>query len=235
MEDSNNLNIVGIIPARGGSKGIPNKNIIDICGHPLISWSINQSISANSITSTWVTSDDKKILDISRQYGANTIKRPKSISSDNCSSESAWIHALEHINSIGIKPDLVVGIQCTSPIRESNDLDQAINYFLKNKYDSLLSTVQVEDYFTWELNKDLIALPLNHDVNKRKPRQKIKKTFLENGSFYIFKPDLIKKSRNRLIGKIGMYMMAQHKAFQIDNREDIKICSAIIKEYGITQ
>jgi len=235
MEDSNNLNIVGIIPARGGSKGIPNKNIIDICGHPLISWSINQSISANSITSTWVTSDDKKILDISRQYGANTIKRPKSISSDNCSSESAWIHALEHINSIGIKPDLVVGIQCTSPIRESNDLDQAINYFLKNKYDSLLSTVQVEDYFTWELNKDSIALPLNHDVNKRKPRQKIKKTFLENGSFYIFKPDLIKKSRNRLIGKIGMYMMAQHKAFQIDNREDIKICSAIIKEYGITQ
>ena len=235
MEDSNNLNIVGIIPARGGSKGIPNKNIIDICGHPLISWSINQSISANLITSTWVTSDDKKILDISRQYGANTIKRPKSISSDNCSSESAWIHALEHINSIGIKPDLVVGIQCTSPIRESNDLDQAINYFLKNKYDSLLSTVQVEDYFTWELNKDSIALPLNHDVNKRKPRQKIKKTFLENGSFYIFKPDLIKKSRNRLIGKIGMYMMAQHKAFQIDNREDIKICSAIIKEYGITQ
>ena len=78
-------------------------------------------------------------------------------------------------------------------------------------------------------------MPLNHDVNKRKPRQKIKKTFLENGSFYIFKPDLIKKSRNRLIGKIGMYMMAQHKAFQIDNGEDIKICSAIIKEYGITQ
>ena len=74
MEDSNNLNIVGIIPARGGSKGIPNKNIIDICGHPLISWSINLSISANSITSTWVTSDDIKILDISKQYGANTIK-----------------------------------------------------------------------------------------------------------------------------------------------------------------
>ena len=235
MEVSNNLNIVGIIPARGGSKGIPNKNIIDICGHPLISWSINQSISANSITSTWVTSDDIKILDISKQYGANTIKRPKSISSDNCSSESAWIHALEHINSLGIKPDLVVGMQCTSPIRESHDLDQAINYFLKNKYDSLLSTVQVEDYFTWELNKDSISLPLNHDVNKRKPRQKIKKTFLENGSFYIFKPDLIKKSGNRLIGKIGMYVMAKHKAFQIDNREDIKICSAIIKEYGITQ
>ena len=85
------------------------------------------------------------------------------------------------------------------------------------------------------LNKDSISLPLNHDVNKRKPRQKIKKTFLENGSFYIFKPDLIKKSRNRLIGKIGMYVMAKHKAFQIDNREDIKICSAIIKEYGITQ
>ena len=126
-------------------------------------------------------------------------------------------------------------LKCTSTIRESHDLDQAINYFLKNKYDSLLSTVQVDDYFTWELNKDSISLPLNHDVNKRKPRQKIKKTFLENGSFYIFKPDLIKKSRNRLIGKIGMYVMAKHKAFQIDNREDIKICSAIIKEYGITQ
>ena len=227
--------VYAIIPARGGSKTIPKKNIKLLAGKPLIFYSIEHARQTQNVDKVFVSSDDDQILKIANQCGANTIKRPKSISSDNCSSESAWIHALEHINSLGIKPDLVVGIQCTSPIRESNDLDQAINYFLNNKYDSLLSAVEVEDYFAWELNKDSISLPLNHDVKKRKPRQKIKKTYLENGSFYIFKPDLIKKSGNRLIGKIGMYVMAKHKAFQIDNREDIKICSAIIKEYGISQ
>ena len=75
--------------------------------------------------------------------------------------------------------------------------------------------------------------PLNYDPSERKPRQQISKSFLENGSIYIFKPSLLKKTKNRLAGKVGMYLMEKHKSFQIDVEEDLKICSGLIKEFKI--
>ena len=228
----NELNIVSIIPARGGSKGILNKNIIPFCGHPLISWSISQAQQSKYISSTWVTSDDQEILNIANNYGAKLINRPAILSSDSASSESAWIHAVNYLSSINILPDFVVGIQCTSPIRESVDFDNAIEYLIKYKYDSLLSTVEVDDYFTWTLSDGLTCHPLNHNVNNRKPRQEIKNSFLENGSFYIFRPSSLISFNNRLSGRIGMYKMNKHKAYQIDDNEDLRISTAIMKEYG---
>ena len=229
------LNIVAVIPARGGSKGIPNKNIVHICGHPLISWSIYQANSSKRISSVWVTSDDQKILEISKKYGSNIIERPSEFALDTSSSESAWIHSIDYLSELSIFPDLIVGMQATSPIRNYEDLDTAIDTFLDNNYDSLLSVSEVEDYFTWTIDNNSNASPLNYDVNNRKPRQQISKSYLENGSFYIFKPQLIKKFNNRLYGKIGMYLMEKHKSFQIDNEEDLKICTGIMKEYNLKQ
>jgi len=236
MEDfKKEFNIVAVIPARGGSKGIPNKNIVSIYGHPLISWSIHQAISSKKISSVWVTSDDQKILEIAKQYGSNIIERPPELAKDTSSSESAWIHSIDYLSKLNIVPDLIVGMQATSPIRNHEDLDAAINTFLGNNYDSLLSVSELEDYFTWTLDNNSNASPLNYDINNRKPRQQISKSYLENGSFYIFKPQLIKKFNNRLYGKIGMYLMDKHKSFQIDNEEDIKICTGIMKEYNMKQ
>ncbi len=228
-----NKNIVAIIPARGGSKGIPNKNITNICGYPLISWSIRQALSSALIQSVWVTSDDSKILNVAKSYGSEIITRPEELSCDISSSESAWIHAIDEITSRSGSPDLVVGMQATSPIRDPEDLDKAIETLIENQYDSLLSTVEVEDRFTWNLENDLSLTSLNYDYKDRKPRQKLSKTYLENGSFYIFSPLLIKKHNNRLSGRIGMHVMDKHKAFQIDNFEDIKLCSAIMSAYGL--
>ncbi len=229
------LNIAAVIPARGGSKGIPNKNIVSICGHPLVSWSIHQAKSSRRISSVWVSSDDFQILQISKNYGSNVIERPSELSNDNSSSESAWIHAINYLSNLMIFPDLIVGMQATSPIRNYEDLDGAIENFISKNYDSLVTVTEIEDYFTWKINKDGNLQPLNHDMNNRKPRQQISSSYLENGSFYIFKPSLIKKFQNRLYGRVGMYLMDKHKSFQIDNAEDLKICSAIMKEYGIKQ
>ena len=227
------LEIVAIIPARGGSKGFRNKNIAELCGYPLISWSIKQAINSDLISSTWVSSDNQEILNISSKYGANLIKRPDNLSCDEATSESAWLHGIDHLNSLNIKPDIVVGMQCTSPIRDSKDLDNAISMFVKDKYDSLLSVTELEDNFIWGKNDESSIYPINHKINERKPRQKIKKSYLENGSFYLFKPSLIKTFQNRLAGKVGMYLMAKHKSFQIDIEEDLKICSGVMKEFGI--
>ena len=229
------FNIAAIIPARGGSKGIANKNIVSICGHPLISWSIYQANASKRISSVWVTSDDYQILKISKQYKSNVIIRPSELALDRSSSESAWIHSIDYLSDLKIFPDLIVGMQATSPIRNHEDLDAAIDTFINNHYDSLLTVSELEDYFTWKIDHKLKPSPINYDINKRKPRQKISKSYLENGSFYIFKPQLIKKFKNRLCGEIGMYVMDKHKSFQIDNMADLKICTAIMKEFGFKQ
>tara|TARA_B110001450_G_scaffold252654_2_gene274810 strand:- start:125 stop:820 length:696 start_codon:yes stop_codon:yes gene_type:complete len=224
--------IIAIIPAREGSQGIKNKNIIDICGKPLIAWSILHANQAKEIDSVWVTSDGDDILDIAMQYGAKAIKRPKNLSSSTASSESAWIHAVNEVEKEIGEVEAVIGMQPTSPIREAVDLSNAVNFFYENNFDSLLTVSEIEDYFIWEESNNG-PKALNYNEGNRMPRQEIKKSFLENGSFYIFKPKLLKDLNNRLGGKIGMHIMDKHKMFQIDNYEDIKLCESVMRGYGL--
>ena len=223
---------IAIIAARGGSKGIPKKNLIRISGLPLIAWSILQAKKSKLINSVWVTSDSNEILDIANKYGAFGIKRPKRISGDKASSESAWEHAINYVTSKKIKIDNIIALQPTSPVRESSDIDSAIIYFQKKKLDSLLSVTEIEDFFVWE-NKKNKPSPVNYDYKNRSRRQSIEKKFLENGSFYIFKPETLENFKNRLGGKIGLFPIEKYKSFQIDNAADVSLCEAIIKYYKV--
>jgi len=224
--------VVAIIPARAGSKGIPGKNLSPICGLPLVAWSIAQARNATYIDSVWVSSDGEEILAVAEKYGAASIKRPPELSGDAASSESAWLHALEEIERSGRNVDLIVGMQPTSPIREAADLDEAIGQVRHEDLDSLLSVTEVEDFFNWRLGPDGPE-SLNYDYRSRKLRQMIEKRYLENGSFYIFRPEILRMHGNRLGGKIGMYVMERHKMFQIDNAEDIVLCESIMHGYGL--
>jgi N-acylneuraminate cytidylyltransferase len=225
------LNTVAIILARGGSKGIPKKNLIDFCGQPLISWTILQAKLSKFVDSVWVSSDDNEILEIAKEYGAKTILRPAHLSSDSATSESAWLHAINFIEK-QFHIDIVLGLQPTSPLREIDDLDQSIDLFVKNNYDSLFSANEIQDFFIWENNnKNLNSL--NYDFKNRKRRQQIKKKYLENGSFYLFKPRILKENNNRLGGNIGIYLMQKYKMFQIDTKSDLDLCSAIMKSYKL--
>lgn len=224
---------VAIIPARGGSKGIPRKNLVDVCGKPLIAWSILQARNASHIDSVWVTSDDDEILAVAESFGARSIRRPSEISGDQASSESAWLHALNVIETQGIGIDLVVAMQATSPIRESVDLDGGLQALREKGYDSLLSVTEVEDFFTWRVDGYGGAESVNYDYRDRKRRQQIEKSYLENGSFYIFRPQQLRAENNRLGGRIGLFAMARHKMFQIDNPEDIELCAAIMRGFGL--
>lgn len=224
---------VAIIPARGGSKGIPRKNLVDVCGKPLIAWSILHAKNARHVDSVWVTSDDDEILAVADSFGARPIRRPAEISSDQASSESAWLHALEAIETQGVAVDLVVAIQATSPIRESSDLDGGLQTLREQGYDSLLSVTEVEDFFTWRLAEEGGAESVNYDYRTRKRRQQIEKRYLENGSFYLFRPELLRREHNRLGGRIGLFVMGRHKMFQIDNPEDIELCAALMRGFGL--
>ena len=221
---------IAIIPARGGSKGIPKKNIMDFCGKPLIAWSIEQAIKSKLIDDVYVSSDCNEILEVAKKYGAKTIIRPDDISDDLANSESTWLHAFEHLEELGIQVNLMIGMQATSPIRESSDLDKAIKKYTENNIDSLFSATPLEDFFMWEHRKNKLE-SINYDFKKRKRRQDIGKQYLENGSFYLFNKQGLSTTNNRLYGIIDVIEMEFWKSFEIDSLDDVKFLETIMKSY----
>jgi len=219
-----------VILARGGSKGIPNKNIKKFCGIPLLVWTIQVGKNVKKISDVWVSSDDENILKLAKKNGAKTIKRPKKLASDKSTSVSGYQHALEEIQKHVKNVEAIIALQPTSPIRMSNDVDIAIKKFKDKKYDSLFSASDFSDSFLWEEKPNKKLIGINHNYKIRKRRQEINSQFLENGSFYIFKPEVLKK--NTIFGgKIGYSLMPFWRSFEIDENEDWEFCSIIMKAY----
>ena len=231
------MRVSSIILARGGSKGIPKKNLLNFCGKPLLAWTILQSLASNEVSETWVSSDSKKILEVAEVYGAKTIERPIEISGDTVSSETAWLHAIKFIENQrhSLPIDYVLAPQVTSPLRDKTDFSRAIRQIIKDQSDTLLSVAKIEDFFIWAKNKEKKPVSINYDYKNRRLRQQIEKKYLENGSFYIFSPQFIKTNNNRLGGRISLYEMERYKMFQIDNIEDVELSSFIMKGYRLDE
>jgi len=168
------LNLHCVILARGGSKSIPGKNTIDFLGKPLIAWTIEQCRSSEYVSDIWVSSNDSLILSIASKYGAKTIERPDSISGDLATSESGWLHAITHLIDRGEKINAVLAPQVTSPLRETSDIDNAAEKFLKGSYDSMFSASLADDLFFWEESLEGVN-SINYDYKNRKRRQDFKK------------------------------------------------------------
>lgn len=216
-----------IILARGGSKGIKNKNLVLINGKPLIYWSIKNCLKTKEISSVWVSSDNKKILSYSKKIGANIILRPKKLCSDRSSSESGWLHAINKIKEKELI-DHVVALQATSPIRHKNDLSNSIKLYLKKKNDSLFSAGIIKTTFTWRKNKKKIIPNYNIKINRVR-RQNLRSLILENGSFYIFNANKFLIKKKRLFGKINYYSQKIINNFEIDNHEDLFLVRLLMR------
>lgn len=220
-----------IISARGGSKGIPKKNIIDFCGKPLLFWTIDVAKKVKSVSDVWVSSDSKEILKIAKKYGAKIIKRPKNLATDKSTSVSVFLHALKKIEKEGYKVDIMVALQPTSPVRESSDVELAIKKFQKEKLDSMFSASIATDFFLWEKKSNGNLQGINHDFLHRKRRQEIKPQYLENGSIYIFKPYILRKNLSIFGGKKGVTLMEFWKSFEVDDFDDLEFCKILMKNY----
>ena len=161
------MRVSAIILARGGSKGVPRKNIIEFCGKPLLAWTVEQCINAQGVDDVWVSSDSREILKIGHQYGARSIFRPDNISGDQATSESGWLHALDQIEYETSAVDLVVAAQATSPIRESSDISSALEDVQFQGLDPLLSVNENSDFFIWEINGEENHLSVTYDYRNR--------------------------------------------------------------------
>jgi len=208
------LKVITLIPARGGSKGIPKKNIIDICGKPLIAYAIEASLKSES-SQTWVSTDDDEISKISREYGAKVIKRPNEISTDNATSESALIHFTDQVKEF----DIIIFLQATCPFVIADDINDAL-IAMKN-FDSVVS-VSKFDQFLWVGSKP------TYDLNSRKRRQNREQTFVETGSLFATTRKNLLKSQNRISGKIGFVEVPKWRSIDIDTYEDLELARKIM-------
>ena len=196
------MNNAAVILARGGSKGIPNKNIIDFCGKPLLAWTIEQCRDGG-VDKVYVSSDSDIILEVGEEYGAASIKRPEGISGDTATSESGWLHALDIIEEKTTSLDWILAPQVTSPLRSTYDIRNGLKIAKLGNFDSLFSCSIAEDLFFWEEIAGKLD-SVNYDWRNRKRRQDIPKQYIENGSFYLFRPEVLRKNNNRFGGRIGV-------------------------------
>lgn len=222
--------IDALILARGGSKGIPKKNIIDFCGKPLIAWTIENCLDSKVIENVWVSSDDAEILEVAKSYGAKLIHRPERLSNDGASSESGWKHGIEEIEKISRKPEILVAPQVTSPVRQPKDIRNAVNLLVENDYDSLLAASKIEDLVFWSLDEEGLLNETDYDYPNHQ-RHDVPSKVIDTGSFYIFKPSVLQDFGSRIGGRLGFYELEMWKMFEIDNPNDLDFCSALMNQY----
>ena len=221
---------LAVIPARGGSKGIPKKNIKYLCGRPLIAWSIQAALEANSVDRVVVSTDCKEIAQISREYGAEVpFLRPDDISSDAATTESALLHCISWLkNNENYCPTHLTLLQATSPIRSKGVIDEAFEKLIKTSANSLFSASPFW-HFLWEsedrprAHYDFCRRPRRQDI----PKESIK--YKENGSVYITEVPALMSAQNRLSGAIVMHEMSEEESFEIDTYVDWVIVEALLK------
>ena len=217
------MHTVAVIPARGGSKGLKNKNIYPVAGKPLLAWTILQALASTSIERVFVTTDDQTIAEVASEFGAEVIVRPPELSGDKATSESAIIHAagvIERDHHIPI--DIIVFLQATSPLRKPQDIDRAVELFLREGADSLISVTRADDLTLWE-SKGGEWKSVNFDYRNRGMRQDRPTQFIENGSIYIFNPETLTVFGNRIGEKLSAYEMEFWQTWEIDTLEEIDL------------
>ncbi len=222
------MKTVAFIPARSGSKGVPNKNIKLISGKPLIAWSIEQARASKLVDEIYVSTNCSRIAAISKNYGAKVpFLRPKNISTDESTTESAVEHFCSFLDREEFDYENILLIQCTSPIRAIDRFDNAIRDFYERRLDSLVS-VSTKQQFLWKNFENPIA---NYNHEKRPRRQDIRKSeknYTETGSFYLFKRSMFMEAKNRICGSYGLYLTPEEESFDIDSELDFSICEVVL-------
>lgn len=218
--------VVAVIPARGGSKGIPRKNLMPLRGHPLVAWSIWAAREARYVTRVVVSTDDEEIAEVSRRYGAQVVMRPTELSHDTASSESALLHALDCLERDGYLPQLLVFLQATSPIRWALDVDGAVERLLNDGADSCFSACAEHFVGRWRRDASSAVAPVNFKVGSRPMRQAYPIEYLENGSIYVMRTEMLRRLGCRMGGRITLYPMNALQSLQLDEPDDVPVLEA---------
>jgi len=227
--------ILIIIPARGGSKGIPEKNIRNFLGKPLIAYSILAAKKSKFENRTIVSTDNKKISNIAKKFGAESpFLRPKSISKDNSTAIDYVEHSLNFLQKENYVPDIIVILQPTSPIRNSTIIDQSINQLIQQKSDSVItvSKASPHPYWAMKLNPKKFLKPINDNFSKFNCRQKLPELYYPNGSVFTFWKKNLVKHKSILGKKISHIVLKDEESIDIDTPFDLFVAQMTVKYWN---
>lgn len=219
-----NKKILAIIPARGGSKGIPRKNIINLENKPLIAWTIEASLKSKYITKTIVSSEDDEILDIAKKYKADIIKRPIKLSLDTTATEPVIKHTIDTLKNNKEEFDYIILLQPTSPLRNTKHIDEAFKSFFENNSTSLISVKEIDNKIlkAFKENQNGFIEGISNNKYPFQRRQDLPKTYLSNGAIYIIRIDDFLKNNSLFTDKTISYVMDNISSMDIDNKDDLE-------------
>ncbi|MET4781770.1 acylneuraminate cytidylyltransferase [Glaciihabitans sp. UYNi722] len=216
------MSVVAIIPARGGSKGVQGKNLRRVGGVPLIVRAVDAARSSRLVDRVIVTTDDARIAAAARSAGAEVIDRPVHLAGDQATSESALLHALDHLNG---DPDVLVFIQATSPFVNAAEFDEAIERVRSGWEDVVFSATETYA-FLWQLS-DTGASGVNHDASVRPRRQDREPQYQETGAFYVMRTTGFREAGFRFFGRVGVTLVDERTAIEIDTQDELEVANAL--------
>jgi len=226
------MEILAIIPARGGSKGVPRKNIRLLNGKPLIAYTIEEAKKSKYISKVIVSTEDDEIAKISNKYGAEIIKRPQELAKDDTPTIDVVLHILEKLINKNIKPDIVILLQPTSPLRTFQDIDNAINLFIENNCDSVVSVCEIahSPYWSFKIENGYLK-PLLGEKYLKKRRQELPKVYIPNGALFIATPEVLQKYKTFYCKKTMPYIMPIERSVDIDNELDFLLAELLMQKH----
>ena len=228
--------ILGITLARGGSKGIKDKNIVKINNKPLIQYTIDEALKSKLLTHYIISTDSKKIKEVSLKIGAQVpFIRPKKLSTDSSSSVAALQHAVNFMENLNkIKYDYVIEIMCTNPLKKCNDINSIIKKIIRTKADTVIAVHQLEDHHPRRIKKIVKDKIVDFCLKEKKEsrRQDLQpNAYIRSGSIYAIKRDYLMKKNARYGSKNSRpYILPQDKALNIDTKIDLLIAKQVLKD-----
>jgi CMP-N,N'-diacetyllegionaminic acid synthase len=224
------LKIIAIVPARGGSKGVPRKNVKLLAEKPLISYTIGESLKSKYVTFSIVSTEDQEISNISKKYGANVVKRPEILSRDESPIIDVIFHVLEFLGIQREKQNIILLLQPTSPLRNSQDIDNAIELFLENECDSVISVCENKQPFWTFVKEDQYLKPIQGGSYLKMRRQDLPKSYIPNGAIFISTVGILQEYRSFYSSKILPYVMPPERSIDIDNELDFFMAEKILTQ-----
>ena len=220
-----------IILARGGSKGVPGKNLRPVGGVSLIARAVRAALAAQGVAAVYVSTDDAAIAAEARLHGARIIDRPAELSGDTASSEVGWLHAVPLVRTDLPQLDKLVFLQCTSPFIRGEDIDGCLAEMATRGADCALSVTE-DHSFLWGLDRDGLGVGINHNERaQRQRRQDLPPQYCESGAIYCVALAPFLRIGQRFCGKVALYVV-DHPPIEIDSLQDLALCSQIAQAGG---
>ena len=223
------VRVVAIIPARGGSKGVPGKNVAPVGGVPLIARAVTAALASGVIDRVYVSTDDAAIAEAAIRFGGHVIDRPAAIAGDTASSEAAVLHALVALGERGIRPEVTAFLQATSPFIDPVALGSAVNRVLAKTEDVVFSAFETYA-FLWKPTENG-AVGVNHDHSFRPRRQDREPHFQETGAFYVMRTEGFVEREFRFFGTVGIEQTLASRSVEIDDLDELTIARLLAPHF----